>query len=428
MPHCRACDAQHESLGVLCPACGAGYTVRLGAEPHRDEGPTTLLGTLLGNRFAVVDVLGVGATGIVYEAIQQPVGRRCAVKVLRAELLRDADAQRRFEREATAASRLNHPNLVTLYDFAVHDQRAYLAMECVDGTPLSRLAPYSDLPLEVVVHILRQLLRGIAAAHELGIVHRDLKPDNVILAHRRDDPWFVKILDFGLARLANVEDHDEERDAQTGAVFGTPLYMSPEQVLGEASLSAAVDLYAWGAIAFELLSGRPPFVGKTPLIVMNRHVTAPIPALLPRAGLERAAVLESLVTRCLAKRPQERPVSANEVIEDLDQRVGLGVRRGPKAPQIDDDNLVVDSDLIELAAINGPLSAKALSSSATGSSWLHRPPTGSPRWSIPGRDEPRDALDTDEVDVDEAPRPAAAATPVEPPLGPFTFPRKNTGS
>lgn len=391
MPQCRVCESHQERLGVLCPDCGRGHTVQVGAEPHRDEGRETLLGTLLGQRFALVDVLGVGATGIVYEAIQQPVGRRCAVKVLRAELVRDAEARRRFEREAAAASRLNHPNLVTLYDFEAAGERSYLAMEYVDGTPLSKLGPYTGIALEATIHILRQLLRGIEAAHALGVVHRDLKPENIILAHRQDDPFFVKVLDFGLARLSGVEDAEEQRRADEGAVFGTPLYMSPEQVLARAEPTGAVDIYAWGAIAHELITGRPPYTGKSPLIVMNRHVSAPVPALLPRPGLERAHVLEPVIARCLAKRPEERYATAADVLADLDQRVGLGARRGLKAPDVGDD-FVLDSDLIELAAIQGPLPTSALKPpDSNASSWLHRPPTGSPRWSIPGRDEPRDS-------------------------------------
>lgn len=382
---CPICQAESENLGGLC-TCAQSHIIREDALQAAASDP--LLGRLIARRFALIDELGSGAMGVVYEAIQHPVKRRCAVKVLQADLSQKESLRQRFIREATAASRLNHPNLVTLYDFGVEeDGLSFIAMEYLNGIPLSDLSPYTQLDIDAIVHILRQILRALSGAHRLGVVHRDLKPDNIFLCELGGDRLFVKVMDFGLAKLTEDDSIDRELTI-AGEVFGTPLYMSPEQCLSAEDIGIPSDIYSFGALAYEMICARRLFDGKNAMAVMHAHVSKAPPPLFPRPGLELASKLTEVIKHCLFKEPARRHQSADEVLHHLEEALGLRSGPGIKAPDLKKE-VEEDSDLVALTPSMFDLKLNGAPVTTQSSSWLHAPPQGSPRWLIPGRDEIR---------------------------------------
>jgi len=274
---------------------------------------SSLVGEVLNDSVRLDAVLGGGAMGMVYRGEQLAFGRPCAVKVLRHELDDQHIVKRRFAREAKVTAKLDHPNIVNLYDFGItRDGKLYLVLELAQGHPLSAWRPYEPVDIWNVLTILEQVLSALARAHEQGIIHRDLKPDNIIVEPRAS-LCTVKVLDFGVAKM--LEDEDHTVLTATGEVFGTPTYMSPEQATGSDPISPAVDLYAWGVIAYELLTGAPPFHAPTPLSLMMKHVSEPVPPLQPRPGLGITHLFAEIIGYCLAKRPAQRFVDAVAVME-----------------------------------------------------------------------------------------------------------------
>lgn len=313
MPVCPRCRAHAERNDEVCDLDGLFFVDEAALAEAADD---DMLGRYLGDRFAIMRLLGGGGMGKVYQAIQRPVGRRVALKVLKSSLQENQRFLKRFEREAQAIAALNHPNIVTLYDFGRDhsDGTHYIAMEYVEGRLLT---PFLREPLEIafIIHVTAQVLAALQEAHEHGIIHRDLKPDNVMITSVGGDDVFVKVLDFGLAQLA---DPGEEANKITaaGEVFGTPLYMSPEQAAGE-EIGPPADLYALACIVYELLCGRPPFQGTRPMNVLMKHVNAPVPPLTLKPGLSLSPEFEALVMRCLAKHPHERYPSARAMLDAL---------------------------------------------------------------------------------------------------------------
>ena len=277
----------------------------------------SLTGTCLGGRYQILRCLGRGSMGAVYEAEQLPIRRRCAVKVLLEQLEQNDVLRHRFQREARAVSLLNHPNLVTLYDFGIEDTgQPYLVMEFLEGEPLSALIPFHTLTLRDVCSIIEQITLAFAEVHQHGIIHRDLKPENIFLLsgvppHR----YQTKVLDFGLAKL--LEADDQIMLTATGEIYGTPLYMSPEQGTGSSTVTAATDIYALGVMLYELLTGHPPFGGRTPIAILTQHARRPVPPIRPRRDIEVSAPLADVVYRCLEKKPQQRFQNAQEFLSAL---------------------------------------------------------------------------------------------------------------
>jgi len=282
-----------------------------------DTVPDRDLGMVLEGRYRVDSLLGRGAWGRVYRASHLGIGRPVAIKFLDPQVTADDDARRRFEREAQATGRLRHPNCVSVTDFgATADGGRYLVMELADGVNLADLlANESRLPLPRAVHIMRHILRGLAHAHGHGLVHRDLKPPNIILVNEGGDRDFAKILDFGLARMVGGDD----RVTRTGTVAGTPRYMAPEQVL-DRGFDGRVDLYAASVILFEMLAGRTPFEHDDMATLLRMHVAAPAPRVADVApDVVVPPALDDLIRRGLAKRPDERPASAEHYLAELDR-------------------------------------------------------------------------------------------------------------
>jgi serine/threonine protein kinase len=226
-------------------------------------------GQVLDGKYRILREIGSGAMGIVYEAVHVALGRRVAVKALRADTLADSDLVSRFEREARAASAIGHPHIVDVFDLGrTADGALFMVMEILAGRTLADwLKEDPCLPVATAIDLMTQILSGLGAAHREGIVHRDLKPENIFIIHRDDHPHFVKIVDFGISKiLVRSQPGQGIRTAGTavGTVLGTPLYMSPEQILGQvARIDHRSDIYSAGVVLYEMLCGRTPFDGES---------------------------------------------------------------------------------------------------------------------------------------------------------------------
>jgi len=293
-------------------------------------------GTRLG-QYEIVAPLGAGGMGEVYRARDNKLGRDVATKVLPAGLARNADALARFEREARAVAALSHPNILSIHDFGTQDGIAYAVMELLEGETLGDRLAAGPLPPRKVIELARQAARGLGAAHEKGIVHRDLKPENLFVT--RDGR--IKILDFGLARLDEGGDGKAEpaetptRTSLTspGTVMGTVSYMSPEQVRGETA-EAGSDIFAFGSILFEMLTGQRAFARETPAetmtAILREDVSEP-----SESGRQIPPLLDRIVRRCLEKQPGERFRSAVDLAFALESAAGTsstGVQAAVDAP------------------------------------------------------------------------------------------------
>jgi len=277
-----------------------------------------LVGQTLDGRFRIVDVIGKGAMGKVYRAVQLPLNRAVALKVLdsRYGAGREESFKQRFLVEAALTSKLNHPNTVRVVDYgSTKDGLFFLAMEYLDGETLEKLLSRGALPWHRVLSIGQQMARALREAHELGVVHRDLKPANVVMLHADDDTDFVKVLDFGLVK-SFVEGHELEGRAitQQGMLMGSPPYMAPEQ--GEKNRAdPRSDIYSLGTMLYEMLTGKPPFTGGGALEVVLKHVNHPVPPLVTPNKFEAVPeALKAIVMKCLAKSPMDRFQSMDELI------------------------------------------------------------------------------------------------------------------
>ncbi|MGC4091551.1 MAG: serine/threonine-protein kinase [Polyangiaceae bacterium] len=290
------------------------------------------VGKSLPGGYHILDLISVGGMGRVYRAQQSALGRTVAVKIIHPHLLSDENSALRFMTEARAASQLNHPNSVAVFDFGrTDDGQPYLVMEFLRGKDLARVA-YEEgpLPFSRVVDVLRQVLAALGEAHDLGIVHRDLKPENVILEPLRRGGDFVKVVDFGLAKLR--ADTQGPGVTSPGIVCGTPDYMAPEQGRGD-PIDGRSDLYAVGVILFQLLTGRLPFEADSPTQVVMMHLTVPVPD--PRQVAPERRIPDPLVDavmRALAKDVRKRYQDAQEFADGLKQALQLAESMPPDRP------------------------------------------------------------------------------------------------
>ena len=279
-------------------------------------GPITT-GTIIAGRYRVMALIGDGSMGAVYHVEEEDSHEAYALKVLHSDWSRHPDIIARFEREAIAASRIDHPNVVHATDFGCSsDGSFYLVLEYVDGRDLRAEVQAGPMEAGRAIHIMRGVVAGIRAAHEKGIIHRDLKPENIMLVEREGNRDFVKLLDFGIARLDSANNPQSNMQALTiaGRPLGTPEYMSPEQVLGKA-VDARTDLYSLGVIFFELLTGACPFDGNVSRL-LQQHLTAEAPELPPAVAAAHPD-LARIVRILLSKEPKNRFQSAAELAEAL---------------------------------------------------------------------------------------------------------------
>jgi len=270
-----------------------------------------LIGTRLGDRMTLIQEIGRGGMGTVYRARHEILERDFAVKILRSDMRRDPVVVERFKREARAASRLEHPNVVFISDFdQLPDRRFYIVMEFISGKSLREiLNEEGPMAVNRVCQILAQIADALDYAHEQGVIHRDLKSENIILTNSRGRE-VAKILDFGLAKLVS-DALDMQSITNQGQIFGTPETMAPEQITGS-GIDNRVDIYAMGVLTYELLVGKPPFSGHMLQVLMAHKKQAP-----PKPSAERKGVppeLDELVLKCMAKDPAGRYSRASELV------------------------------------------------------------------------------------------------------------------
>jgi serine/threonine protein kinase len=287
----------------------APETAAVGAEPD------PLLGRVVNQRYRVLEQIGQGGMGRVYKAVQAPLDRVVALKVLGAGHDRDPNFYKRFFLEASVTAKLTHPNSITLYDYGrTEDGIFFIAMEYLNGRTLGA-AMQQDGPLaqDRVIHVVQQISRALREAHGLGIIHRDLKPANVLLLRQHDDHDFVKVLDFGLVKFFSADAADSEI-SNAGTFMGSPHYIAPEQARNQ-SPDQRCDIYSLGILVYQMLTGRVPFTAKAPVDIILQHLhEKPVPPSQVRPDLVIHPELESVVLRCIAKAREDRFQSMDELL------------------------------------------------------------------------------------------------------------------
>ncbi len=310
MKICPVCSTEYAADVKFCP--NDGQTLR-SAAPASD-----LVGQVVADRYHVVKKLGEGGMGQVYLAEHVKMGRRSAIKVMNPAMVHDPDAVARFNREASNASRITHPNVCAIYDFGeTPDGLIYLAMEFIEGEPLTDLLEREGaLPVARATAIFLQTADALQAAHDLGIVHRDLKPDNIMLTRRKSGGDIVKVVDFGIAKAVGG-DQAGQKVTKTGLVVGTPEFMSPEQLSGDA-LDGRSDLYSLALVFYRMLIGKLPFEATSVQETMIKRLTdEPIKLAEARPDLSFPAGLQPVLDTALARTPMERYQSVVKFAADI---------------------------------------------------------------------------------------------------------------
>ncbi len=310
---CWKCGADVADGHRFCMQCGADQTRPAG-------GADPLVGRTLANKYRIEAPIGSGAMGTIYRAEQIALAKTIVIKVLHKHLMGNQELLQRFEREAQAASRLNHPNCVQIIDFgSLPDGALYIAMEFIAGIDLADLIE-REYPIDHlrVVRIAKQICIALDEAHANGVLHRDLKPENIMLEDRRNSPDHVKVVDFGIAKLDEANPGSRRAfQTRAGIVCGTPEYMSPEQARGE-KLDARSDIYALGVLLYHVVTDRLPFEGQNPIETVTMHLTeVPVPPQQHRPDLPEP--FAALILTMLAKNREHRPSSAMDVHAELER-------------------------------------------------------------------------------------------------------------
>jgi serine/threonine protein kinase len=282
--------------------------------------PLSLIDQQIGGRYRVKKLLGIGGMGWVYSVEHVEIGRTLALKVLHRDLCTNPEVVTRFRREARSASTIGHPNIVEVTDFGtMPDGSVYCVMELLNGIDLAQLLQKETrVPEARVISIGVQMCKALEAAHQAGIIHRDMKPANVFLIERDGKQDFVKVLDFGIAKMTGLDDQQSSL-TRPGMTMGTPQYMAPEQAAGK-PLDPRADIYAVGAILYELITGVPPFTGASVMEVLTRKLTQPPPPFQARApGLDTLPALEALVLSCLERKADKRPQRCADIVQKLQE-------------------------------------------------------------------------------------------------------------
>ena len=327
-PFCPACEMFLNKEAMFCANCGSPLALPgPGSHPYYEDhfnsslptirlaNPDPLIGHRIDGKYELLARLGEGGMSVVYRARRVHIGDDVAVKILTGRFVTDDAALVRFRREARAAAMLRHPNVITIHDFGETDDvhaPAYIVMEFVRGTPLRELLHGEHhFSVERGVRLMRGICAGVGSAHRQGVVHRDLKPENILVVAPDDDfeVETVRVVDFGLAKLLA-----DAGGTASGAVVGTPYYMSPEQCLGE-PLDARSDVYSLGAMFYEMLSGQRPFEADTVSGLISRHLQEPPPPFDLSLGIPRRVSMG--IMHALSKDPDDRPQTATEFARQM---------------------------------------------------------------------------------------------------------------
>jgi len=322
---CPVCSTEYPDDVKFCP--NDGQTLR-SAVPASD-----LVGQVVADRYHVIKKLGEGGMGQVYLAEHVKMGRRSAIKVMNPSMVHDPDAVARFNREASNASRITHPNVCAIYDFGeTPEGLIYLAMEFIEGEPLTDLLERDGaLPVPRAVGIFTQVADALQAAHDLGIVHRDLKPDNIMLAQKKGADQ-VKVVDFGIAKAVGG-DESGQKVTKTGLVVGTPEFMSPEQLSGD-KLDGRSDLYSLALVFYQMLAGQLPFEATTVQETMIKRLTdEPTKLAESRPDLTFPAGLQAVLDTALTRTPAERYQTVAKFADDVASVTGIGRGATSGVPQ-----------------------------------------------------------------------------------------------
>ena len=309
---------------MACPTCHAEFPENTTVCPH--EGTPlvpavkdSLIGTTFADRYEILDVIGRGGMCVVYKARQQFMQNLVAIKVLYPQYGTDPSSLARFKQEAQAAAEIKHPNVIQVLDFGITpSEKAFLIMEYLEGDSLADwLQKHGDMPVDRAMNIFVQACDGLVQAHKKGVIHRDLKPGNIVLIDQESGHDLVKIVDFGIAKRMINDKSMEQNLTQPGEVFGSPLYMSPEQCQG-AHLDARSDIYSLGCVMYETLGGMPPFMGSNSLETMNMHVgqqPLSIRGMVP--GKDIPPLIDAVVLKALKKDPDKRQQTMLDLKKEL---------------------------------------------------------------------------------------------------------------
>jgi serine/threonine-protein kinase len=271
--------------------------------------------TILNGRYRLVRPAGSGGTANVYLAEEVATGNKVAVKVLKRQLMADPDMLARFSREADVLSQIQHPNIVRLVSYEQSSEGLLLLLEWVQGKRLDEVLAAGAMSGAHALRVLEQLAGALGAIHDQAVVHRDIKPENVMLVASRHGP-VVRLLDFGIARFLSPHESLSGFVTHAGVATGTPTYVAPEQIRGKPP-TARTDVYSWGVVAFEIVSGRPPFDGPTEYQILDGHLTEPPPPLVPLDSSLEGTTLLPLICWALQKDPSDRPADGNELLRAL---------------------------------------------------------------------------------------------------------------
>lgn len=312
----------------VCLECHRQFTGIVAACPHDNTmlvpvAQDPLIGTKLAGKYEIMSVLGTGGMGVVYKGRQDIMDRIVAIKMLQSHHLNDSMSVKRFQQEGKATCKLNHPHIITVYDFGIAQQtgQPYIVMDYLQGIALSEVIKQEgQIGVDRAVKIFQQAAEALGHAHKQGVVHRDLKPSNIVLINYDGDKDFVKVVDFGVAQLLddNTGEGNQQRLTQMGEVCGSPVYMSPEQAQGH-KLDNRSDVYSMGVVMYETLTNRLPLLGKTMVETMRKHIEeTPPPFSQVRPDLYIPERVESIIMKAMAKSPDDRFPSMEHLAQELD--------------------------------------------------------------------------------------------------------------